>query len=160
MTDTKKVIGEYIPYSVWGQALPEHYQEEPSAPSVIQVAHRIIARAGDNPDLEGRIYPASLTEVCEMVIADGFKREMPDDLLRVRLLKDIRKPWEERYYAEVWREIANRAGIPENVCSMDMRAGGATEADGIEGITGPGVAGRGRLERPQDASSVSAREAA
>lgn len=44
-------------------------------------------------------------------------------------------PWRERHYAEVWRKIAKAAGIPDDVCSRDMRAGGATEADGIEGIT-------------------------
>jgi hypothetical protein len=59
----------------------------------------------------------------------------PVVIMERQKLKDVRKPWEERYYAEVWRQIADRAGLPANVTSMDMRAGGATEADGIEGIT-------------------------
>jgi hypothetical protein len=49
--------------------------------------------------------------------------------------KDVRKPWEERYYAEVWRQIADRAGLPKNVTSMDMRASAATEADQTPGVT-------------------------
>lgn len=49
--------------------------------------------------------------------------------------KSIRKPWEDRYYAEVWREIATRAGIPDEVCSMDMRASAASEADEIADIS-------------------------
>jgi hypothetical protein len=59
----------------------------------------------------------------------------PVIIMERQKLKDVRKPWEERYYAEVWREIATRAGIPENVCSMDMRASGATEADLTPGIS-------------------------
>lgn len=46
-----------------------------------------------------------------------------------------RLPWEERYYAEVWREIARRAGLPDTIQSMDMRASGATEADATPGVS-------------------------
>lgn len=47
----------------------------------------------------------------------------------------LREPWNERHYAEVWREIAREAGIPDQVWSMDARAGGTTEADTIPEIT-------------------------
>lgn len=49
--------------------------------------------------------------------------------------KAQRLPWNERHYAEVWREIARRAGIPDSICSMDMRASGATEADATLGVS-------------------------
>lgn len=45
------------------------------------------------------------------------------------------QPWRERHYADAFREVARAAGVPDNVWSMDMRAGGTTEADGITGIT-------------------------
>jgi hypothetical protein len=45
------------------------------------------------------------------------------------------QPWEKRRYQEKFREIARAAGVPDEVYSMDMRAGGATEADDIPEIT-------------------------
>jgi hypothetical protein len=45
------------------------------------------------------------------------------------------KPWRSRYYARCFREIATAAGVPDDIWSMDMRAGGAVEADSIEGLT-------------------------
>jgi hypothetical protein len=42
---------------------------------------------------------------------------------------ELRRPWQERHYATVFRKIAQRAGVPDHIQSMDMRAGGATEAD-------------------------------
>lgn len=45
------------------------------------------------------------------------------------------QPWEKRRYQEKFREIARAAGVPDEVLSMDMRSGGATEADEIEGVT-------------------------
>jgi hypothetical protein len=59
----------------------------------------------------------------------------PVIIMERQKLKDVRKPWEERYYAEVWRQIGDRAGIPQEVCSMDMRASAATEADELPGVT-------------------------
>jgi len=49
--------------------------------------------------------------------------------------KAVRRPWTERHYATVFRKIARAAGVPDNVWSMDMRAGGATEADAIGGVS-------------------------
>lgn len=43
--------------------------------------------------------------------------------------------WREKHYTDTFREVARAAGVPDDVWSMDMRAGGATEADGIMGIT-------------------------
>ena len=54
---------------------------------------------------------------------------MPDPHAAIRL------PWRERHYATKFREIARAAGMPDDVWSMDMRAGGATEADAIHGIS-------------------------
>jgi integrase len=45
------------------------------------------------------------------------------------------KPWTRRYYAEMFREVARAAGVPDDVWSMDMRAAGGTEADDIPDIT-------------------------
>lgn len=45
------------------------------------------------------------------------------------------EPWHERHYAEVFRDLARAAGLPDEIKSMDMRAGGATEADATEGVT-------------------------
>jgi hypothetical protein len=43
-------------------------------------------------------------------------------------------PWKEKHYTDTFREIARAADVPDDLCSMDMRAGGATEADAI-GVT-------------------------
>lgn len=45
------------------------------------------------------------------------------------------QPWKTDYYVRVFREIARAAGVPDTVWSMDMRAGGATEADAIPGVS-------------------------
>jgi len=42
---------------------------------------------------------------------------------------DTGHPIRERSYRKWFREIARAAGIPDDVWSMDTRAGGATEAD-------------------------------
>lgn len=39
------------------------------------------------------------------------------------------RPWRERHFAEVFAEIKTAAGWPEELKSMDLRAGGATDAD-------------------------------
>lgn len=44
------------------------------------------------------------------------------------------EPWRERHYAEIFRKVADAAGVPDCIKSMDMRAGGMTEADAIESI--------------------------
>lgn len=49
--------------------------------------------------------------------------------------KGIGQPWKSRHFATVFRGIATRAGLPDDWWSMDMRSGGVTEADGIDGIT-------------------------
>jgi hypothetical protein len=41
-------------------------------------------------------------------------------------------PWREKHYTDTFREVARAAGVPDNVWSMDMRAGGATEADELQ----------------------------
>ena len=45
------------------------------------------------------------------------------------------EPWLKRRYQEKFREVARAAGVPDEVFSMDMRSGGVTEADGIDGVT-------------------------
>lgn len=42
------------------------------------------------------------------------------------------RPWQRYDYAKRFRAIATAAGVPATVWSMDMRAGGMTEADGID----------------------------
>jgi len=44
-------------------------------------------------------------------------------------------PWQKRRYQGKLREIARAAGVPDEIFSMDMRAGGATEADTIPEVT-------------------------
>lgn len=45
------------------------------------------------------------------------------------------KPWKERHYMQVFRAVAREIGIPDDIWSMDMRAGAATETGGLMGIT-------------------------
>jgi len=42
-------------------------------------------------------------------------------------------PYRENYYAQDWREIAEAAGVPEHVWSMDARAGAISEAEAATG---------------------------
>lgn len=42
-------------------------------------------------------------------------------------------PYRENYYAQDWREIAKAAGVPEDVWSMDARAGAISEAEEATG---------------------------
>ena len=43
-------------------------------------------------------------------------------------------PWRENYYAQAWREVAGEAGVPDDVWSMDTRAGAISEAEKVGGI--------------------------
>lgn len=67
----------------------------------------------------------------------GLMQETPKEARTgaVILCELTGKPWTRRFYQEKWREIARAAAIPDDVWSMDMRAGGVTEADGIPEIT-------------------------
>jgi hypothetical protein len=64
-------------------------------------------------------------------------QEIPEDKRTgaVIVCETTGKPWMEKHYTDTFRVIARAAGVPDTVWSMDMRAGGATEADSITGIT-------------------------
>jgi hypothetical protein len=51
------------------------------------------------------------------------------------LCEQTGEPWLKRRYQAKFREIARAANVPDDVLSMDMRSGGATEADAVDGIT-------------------------
>lgn len=74
-----------------------------------------------------------LLELLQMVPEEN--RIGPVILCERTRLTHLRLPWKERHYMSVWRTIARRAGVPDEVWSMDMRAGGATEADAIPEVT-------------------------
>ena len=44
-------------------------------------------------------------------------------------------PWRDQNYATKFRMVARAAGVSDEIWSMDMRAGGATESDAVPGIT-------------------------
>lgn len=62
------------------------------------------------------------------------------------------KPWKERHYIQVFREIAREIGMPDDIWSMDMRAGGATEAGNIVGITPTDLQAAGGWKDPKMAA--------
>jgi hypothetical protein len=75
------------------------------------------------------------------------------------------EPWIKRRYQDVFRRIARAAGVPDEIYSMDMRSGGATEADGVEGVSDralqdaggwqdPKMPGRYRRNKQRNARSV------
>lgn len=43
-------------------------------------------------------------------------------------------PYRENYYTTDWREIADSAGVPKSIWSMDSRAGAISEAEEVAGI--------------------------
>lgn len=61
---------------------------------------------------------------------------VPKELRIGAVFKDehSKKAWHERHYAEVFRKVADAAGWPTELKSMDLRAGGMTEADAIGNI--------------------------
>lgn len=62
------------------------------------------------------------------------------------------KPWKERHYIQVFRAIAREIGMPDDIWSMDMRAGGATEAGNIVGITPTDLQAAGGWKDPKMAA--------
>lgn len=58
-------------------------------------------------------------------------------------------PWRKRHYAEVFRDICRAAGISDDIQSRDMRAGAATEADGIEGVSDRALQDAGGWQDPK-----------
>lgn len=61
-------------------------------------------------------------------------------------------PWRDRHYADTFRKIARRAGVPDEVLSMDMRAGAATEASSIPAITMLDLQAAGGWSQPSTAA--------
>src|SRR6185437_2761505 len=51
------------------------------------------------------------------------------------ICEETGEPWIKRRYQEKFREIARAAGVPDHIFSMDMRSGGATEADMLPEVT-------------------------
>lgn len=51
------------------------------------------------------------------------------------ICEDTGQPWIKRRYQEKFREIARAAGVSDEIYSMDMRAGAATEADELLEVT-------------------------
>lgn len=62
----------------------------------------------------------------------GMMQETPKEQRHgpIIICEQTGEPWIKRRYQEKFREIARAAGVPDEVFSMDMRSGGATEADG------------------------------
>lgn len=67
----------------------------------------------------------------------GLMQETPKEARRgpIVVCEATGEPWIKRRYQQTFREIARAAGVPDDVYSMDMRSGGATEADGIAEVT-------------------------
>lgn len=59
------------------------------------------------------------------------------------------EPWIKRRYQETFRDIARAAGVPDEIYSMDMRSGGATEADGVDGVTDRALQDAGGWQDPK-----------
>lgn len=62
------------------------------------------------------------------------------------------KQWRERHYIQVFREIAREIGMPDSIWSMDMRAGGATEAGNLQGVTSMDIQAAGGWKDPKMAA--------
>lgn len=62
------------------------------------------------------------------------------------------KPWKERHYIRTFRAIARAAGLPDDMWSMDMRAGGATEAGQIQGVSQSDLQAAGGWKDPKMAA--------
>lgn len=58
-------------------------------------------------------------------------------------------PWTESFYATVFRQIRAKAGVPASIYSMDMRAGGATEADATDGVSDRALQDAGGWKDPR-----------
>lgn len=97
----------------------------------------------------------------------GLMQETPkeDRSGPVIICEDTGEPWRKRYYAEKFREIARAAKVPDDIWSMDMRAGGATEADAIPevsdralqdagGWADPKISARYRRNKQRNAQNV------
>jgi hypothetical protein len=67
----------------------------------------------------------------------GLMQETPKEqrMGSIIVCEDTGQPWKLRRYQEAFRKIADAAGVPASIFSMDMRSGGVTEADNIEEIT-------------------------
>jgi len=56
--------------------------------TIVELAQRIIALAKQNPEeIEARVYPKGLAEVCQLLLDEGITSEISDEALHVRLLR-------------------------------------------------------------------------
>lgn len=66
---------------------------------------------------------------CPLVMAEISQLEQRPQGGPVIVCESTGRPWSDRHFREVWRDIARAVGIPEEVQNRDSRAGAATEAD-------------------------------
>ncbi|MBI1620117.1 site-specific integrase [Aquamicrobium zhengzhouense] len=66
--------------------------------------------------------------VCPLVSEVRQKVKLPN-VGPLIVSEDTGLPWRENYYATKWREVARAAGVPDEVQSMDTRAGAISEAE-------------------------------
>lgn len=91
-------------------------------------------------------------------------REMPALLEMLQAIPEERRigpvvicettglPWRYRHYVSTFRKVARAAGVPDDIWSMDMRAGGATEAGNIQGISNFDIQAAGGWADPKMAA--------
>jgi hypothetical protein len=123
----KDVVGEYVPMSEpgissitfkglkWMRGL--RWEEISSA---MILSHPVSkSRKGKMIEVDLNNHPMIMAELAKV---PPEKRVGP-----VIIREKTGKPWRQAVFRGRWREIATKAGIPENVFNMDSRAGGITE---------------------------------
>lgn len=70
--------------------------------------------------------------VCPLVMKVLGKVKLPK-MGPLIINEDTGAPWRDNYYSREWREVAKKAGVPDEVQSMDTRSGAISEAEEATG---------------------------
>lgn len=77
------------------------------------------------------LYPSVMVELAALagVPVEQLRRDVLPASGPMIIAEHSGRPWRQKVFANKWREIARRAGIPDDVQNRDSRAGGASDAE-------------------------------
>lgn len=131
----KDVIGEYVPHSEKGVSdvvladgqkwLRGIRWSEIDANLILR---HVTSKRGKELVVDLRLAPMVMEELRDLTGTDEVRRDLLPASGPVVVQEESGLPYPSSTFRHVWRRIARLAGVPDDVCNMDSRAGGISEA--------------------------------
>lgn len=131
----KDVIGEYVPHSEKGVSdvvladgqkwLRGIRWSEIDANLILR---HVTSKRGKELVVDLKLAPMVMEELRDLTGTPEVHRDLLPAAGPVILAEENALPYPSSTFRHVWRKIARLAGIPDDVCNMDSRSGGISEA--------------------------------